>query len=123
MTLNKFVEEWNAAHKKLIFSVYDSSGVNRPTSVEIRYTAVSFRSLYSTENWYRLIDMVDAKSHGTMVVVTSEELFERGIIEIKIASCNHNYSDRFAVGTLCWIGEEFFEEAKLLISGERRQDE
>ena len=43
-----------------------------------------------------------------MYVVTDEYLFERGIIDIKIASSNHNYQERFVVGVLRWIAEEFF---------------
>ena len=119
MGLMEFVEAWNHSHKRFIFSVYDNSGVNRPTSVEIRYCAVKYRNVYSTDNWYRLNDVVDAMSHGTMFIVTDEYLFERGIIGVKIASCNHNYREGFVIGVLTWIGEKFFEEEKLQNLGVR----
>lgn len=109
MTLMEFVKEWNANHRRFIFAINDSSMVNRPTSVEIRYSAAKYQNFYSTDNWHRLIDLVDAKSRGTMYIVTDEYLFERGIIEAKLASCNHNYQERLIVGTLRWIGEEFFQ--------------
>ena len=76
MTLKEFVEAWNESHKRFIFSVYDNSGVNRPTSVEIRYPAVRYKNFYSTDNWNRLNDMVDALSHGTMFIVSNEYLYE-----------------------------------------------
>lgn len=123
MTLSEYVKAWNENHNRFIFSLNDSSGMNCPTSVEIRYPTVKYKYLYSTDNWHRLNDMVDAKSHGTMFIVSTEYLFERGIIEAKIASCNHNYSEGFVIGVLTWIGEKFFEEEKLQIPGVRRYDE
>ena len=113
MTLKEFAEAWNASHKRFIFSIYDNSGVGRPTSVEIRYSAAKYQDLYSTNNWYKLIDVVEAMSHGTMYIVTNEHLFERGIVEAKISSCNHNYAERLVTGVLRWIGEDYFQEEKL----------
>ncbi|MBE6013740.1 MAG: hypothetical protein E7241_00025 [Lachnospiraceae bacterium] len=123
VNIKSFIEAWNGSHNRFIFSVYDNSGVNRPTSLEIRYSAAKYQAIFSTENWYRLVDVVEAKSHGTMYIVTDEYLFGRGIIEAKIASCNHNFDERFVVGVMTWIGEELFKEEKLHIPGIRRQDE
>lgn len=80
----------------------------RPVGVEIRYPAVEYQNFYSAREWDKLNYFVEARSHDTMYVVTDEHLFERGIIEIKIASANHNYQERCVVGTLRWICEEFF---------------
>ena len=44
--------------------------------------------------------MVDAKSHGTMFIISNEYLYERRVIEAKIASCNHNYEEQQIAGTL-----------------------
>lgn len=123
MTLKEFVEAWNESHKRFIFSVYDNSGVNRSTSVEIRYPAVRYKNFYSTDNWNRLNDMVDALSQRTMFIVSNEYLYERGVIEAKIASCNHNYEEQRIAGTLLWIGEKHFNEEKIQIPGVKRYDE
>ncbi len=91
--------------------------------MEIRNSAAKYQNFYSIDNWHLLNDMVYARSHGTMFIVTDEYLFGQRIIETKIASCNHNYSERFVIGVLKGIGEKFFEEEKLYIPGVRRQDE
>ncbi len=106
-TLADFVLEWNKVNKRFTF-VVEMSVLNRPTSVEVRYPAAKYQEFYSTDIWCRLNDMVEEKSHGTMYVVTNEHLFERGIIEIKIASQNHNYQSRLVIGVLTWLGKEFF---------------
>lgn len=107
-TLNDFILEWNKPHIRFVFSAQGTSATGRPTEVEIRYSAAKYQNFFSTDKWNKLKDVVEAKSHGTMYVVTSEYLFERGIVEIKVASSNHNYQERLVVGVLRWIGEEFF---------------
>ncbi|MBP5647750.1 hypothetical protein J6X04_00435 [Candidatus Saccharibacteria bacterium] len=109
-TLNGFVHDWNKTHKYLNFSLNEAPVTDRPINVEIRYPAVKYKDVFSTETWYQLNDIVDAKSHGTMFIVTDEHLFEKGIIEAKIASLNHNYEDQRIASALTWIGEELFSE-------------
>ncbi len=106
--LGDFVFSWNRSHNYFVFSIHKASFMERPIGVEIRYSAARYQSLLSTDKWNNLKDVIEAKSHGTMYVVTDEYLFERGIIEIKIASSNHNYQERFIVGVLRWICEDFF---------------
>jgi len=106
--LKDFIFDWNKSHNRFIFSAQEAPATGRPTEVEIRYSAAKYQDFFSTDEWNRLKDVVEAKSHGTMYVVTDEYLFERGIVEIKVASSNHNYQERFIVGVLKWIGEEFF---------------
>ncbi len=106
--LDDFIFSWNKAHKRFIFSAQEAPVIGRPTGVEIRYSAAKYQNFFSTDKWNKLKDVVEAKSHGTMYVVTDEYLFERGIIEIKVASSNHNYQERLVVGVLRWICEEFF---------------
>ncbi|MBR3180704.1 hypothetical protein IKF63_01340 [Candidatus Saccharibacteria bacterium] len=107
-TLDNFVLTSNKARNHFIFSVQEAPATGRPTTVEIRYSAAKYQDFFSTDKWVLLRDVVEAKSHGTMYVATDEYLFERGIIEIKIASMNHNYQERLVVGVLRWISEEFF---------------
>jgi len=107
-TLKDFVLEWNELHDRFVFSFQEAPGTSRPTEVGIRYSAAKYQDFFSTDKWNRLKDIVEAKSHGTMYVFTDEYLFERGIIDIKIASSNHNYQERLVTGVLRWIGEEFF---------------
>ena len=106
--LDDFIHNWNRLHNGFIFSAQEAPITGRPTEIEIRYSAAKYQDFFSTDKWNTLRDVVEAKSHGTMYVVTDEYLFERGIIEIKVASSNHNYQERFIVGVLRWICEKFF---------------
>ena len=109
--LSDFILEWNQSHKAFIFSAQEAPGTGRPTDVEIRYSAAKYQSFFSTEKWNKLKDVVEAKSHGTMFVVTDEYLFERGIIGIKVATANHNYQERLIVGVLRWVYGGLFPNA------------
>ena len=109
-TLDDFILDWNKSHNRFIFSTQKAPITGRPTEVEIRYSAAKYQDFFSTDKWNELKDTVEAKSHGTMYVVTDEHLFERGIVEIKVASSNHNYEEQLVVGVLMWIGGDFFSE-------------
>lgn len=110
LTLNGFVQDWNNSHDRFTFLVLETPVINKPVSVEIRYPAVEYRRFYSTEKWNELNGFVDTLSRGTMFVVSNEYLFRRGIIEIKIASQNHNYRENHVICVLKWIGEELFPQ-------------
>ena len=49
MVLKEYVEAWNNSHNRFVFSIYDNSGLNRPTSVEIRYPAVKYKTPFSLQ--------------------------------------------------------------------------
>ncbi len=110
LTLKDFILDWNKSHNRFSFWFQEIPGTGRPAEVGVRYTAVKYRDFYSADEWNRLRDIVDARSHGTMYVVTDEYLYKRGIIDIKVASSNHNYQERHVIGVLRWIGEEFFSK-------------
>lgn len=104
-----FVRDWNMTHKRFTLALFFAPEVmNRPTSVEIRYPAARFQRILSSKNWEELNLMLGVRSRHNMYITTSEYLFMRGIIDVKIASQNHNYNDRYAIGALRWIGEELF---------------
>ena len=107
-TLKDFILDWNKSHNRFSFWSQEIPGMDRPAEVGVRYSAAMYQDFYSTDEWNRLRDIIDAKSRGTMYVVSDEYLFERGIVDIKVASSNHNYQERHVIGVLRWIGEEFF---------------
>ena len=108
-TLRDFVADWNQAHKRFAYAISYGPGVSRPTGVEVRYSAAKYRSfLYKAGTWETLTTNVQEKSRGTMFVVTDEWLLQRGVLEIKIASFNHNYQDKHVISVLKWLGEDFF---------------
>lgn len=111
-TLEDFILKWNKSHKKLVFSTTTIPVTGRPASVEIRYSAAKYQDFLVANKWNEISYLVERKSHGTMYIVTDEHLFERGIIEIKVASSNHNYQERLIVGVLKWIGEDYFSSNK-----------
>ena len=110
LTLEDFILDWNKSHNRFSFWFHGIPGTDRPTEVGVRYSAAKYQKFYSADEWNKLRDIVDARSHGTMYVVTDEFLYKRGIIDIKVASSNHNYQERHVIGVLRWIGEEFFSK-------------
>lgn len=108
-TLDAFIQDWNESHF-LTFSVNLVPATNRPANIGVRYSAAKYQEMLCHRTWNQLVDVVESKSHGTMYVVTDERLFERGIVEIVVASSNHNFQERFVTGVLRWIGEEFFPQ-------------
>jgi hypothetical protein len=80
----------------------------RPTTISVRYSAARFRFFCVAEEWKNLVSMVQERSRNLLLVSTDEDRFANGIINIDVASMNHDYSDRDIIGVLRWIGEEFF---------------
>ncbi len=110
-TLKGFVLEWGEAHPRFVFALREDAATGIPLGVEIRYPAAKYHDFLSVTNWEKMRDVVEAKTHGNMYVVTDAHLFERGIIEAKLAAMNHNFQERMVVGALRWLGEEFFPQA------------
>ena len=84
--LNDFTIDWNKAHRSFFFTIQWAPVVGRPVN----------------------IDMVDLKSHNLMMVVSSEEAFSQGVVQIVVSSANHDYSESYIVSTLEWISRDFF---------------
>ena len=106
-TLSGFVLNWNKTHENFTFSYNETPVTKRPTSIEVRYSACDYKDLYSYKAFSGLHDLVKEKSHDTMYIATDGNLFKRGIIEIKIASSNLGYREKYIVDALESIGEEF----------------
>lgn len=106
-TLDKFISGWNKSRKHFTFSCQKIPVIERPAEVQIRYLTAKYREFLSIDKWVFLKDMVETHSHGTIYVSTDEDLFERGIIDIKVASANYNYQERLVIGVLRWIAEFF----------------
>ncbi len=104
-----FISDWSKSHSRsFAFSTQVDYITGHPTEVGIRYSAAKYQKNLNAEVWDRLCYFIEVNSHGTMYVYTSEFVFERGIIDIKLSSSNHNYQERLVVGTLMRIAEEFF---------------
>ena len=106
--LNDFTIDWNKAHRSFFFTIQWAPVVGRPVNIEMRYTAVCYRGLYTTDDWIHFKTMVGLKSHNLMMVVSSEEAFSQGVVQIVVSSANHDYSESYIVSTLEWIGRDFF---------------
>ena len=106
--LNDFTIDWNKAHRSFFFTVQWAPVVGRPVNIEMRYSAVCYRDLYTTDDWNHFKTMVDLKSHNLMMVVSSEEAFGQGVVQIVVSSANHDYSESYIVSTLEWISRDFF---------------
>lgn len=108
MRVNAFIEEWNEVCPRFLFAPRLIPKNGRPSSISVRYSAAKYHNRYSTDEWNRLCNVVEAKSHGTMFVVSTERMYENGVVEIAVAAANHNYQDRLVIGVLRWIAEGFF---------------
>ena len=106
--LNDFTIDWNKTHRSFFFTIQWAPVVGRPVNIEMRYPAVCYKDLYTTNDWNHLRAMVGLKSHNLMMVVSSEEAFSQGVVQIVISSANHDYSESFIVDTLKWISRDFF---------------
>ena len=107
-TLQEFVFNWNKSHKRLNFLVNYIPVIDRPTSIEIRFSTVQYRKFLTTDMWEDFKEHVRYCSHNNMYVVTNQDLYEKGVINIAVASSNHNYRECFVVSVLKWMTEQFF---------------
>ena len=106
--LNDFTIDWNKAHRSFFFTIQWAPVVGRPVNIEMRYSAVCYKNLYTTNDWNHLRAMVGLKSHNLMMVVSSEEAFSQGVVQIVISSANHDYNESLIVDALKWISRVFF---------------
>ena len=112
-SLKGFVADWNWAQSSdtdIAFSLREVPTIDHPCGISVRFKAIRYADFCSAERWEKLDKTVEAKSHGTMFVSTNQRLFEKGIIEIEVASLNHNYQERYAISVLRWIGEKLFPQ-------------
>ena len=111
-SVQDFINGWNnpkdGSKRNVMFRSDVVVSGERPTTISVRYSAAKFRSFCLAEEWRNLVSMVQEKSRNLLFVSTDEDLFANGIININVATMNHNYSDRNIIGVLRWIGEEFF---------------
>ena len=111
MKISEFISNWNKTHTKVIFASCEAPENGRLVSVEVRFPTSEITSSGDVhEKWCCFSGPAGFKSHGTMYVVTNEELFSRGIVEFKVASLSHKYREEFVIDTLIWIGEVFFSD-------------
>lgn len=106
--LNDFTIDWNKAHRSFFFTIQWAPVVGRPVNIEMRYSAVCYKNLYTTNDWNHLRAMVGLKSHNLMMVVSSEEAFSQGVVQIVISSANYDYNESLIVDALKWISRDFF---------------
>jgi hypothetical protein len=101
MTLPDFVSTWNGCHEDVTFSISEMPGGG---VVKISYPVLVGLSPDHKE-WYSLNNTSKLTSHGTMLISSTEAMFEQGFIEMKIES-QGKVHDEFVITTLAWIGEK-----------------
>lgn len=110
LALGDYINQFNRKHERDRISIYlphVQAAFSRPTSIEIRYSASWYQYRLTSSRWEALHDLLEAKSYGILYIATDYRLFERGIIEIKIATMNRNYSEENVVSALNWLCKEF----------------
>lgn len=102
--VHEFVSQWNREHCDVKFSLPKMVGTTCPNSVEVRYPEI-FRSDLNSKDWNYMIAEIEKRSEETLVVTTNEKSFEKGIIQLLIASRHSNFDERRVAWTLEWLGE------------------
>ena len=108
-TLEDFIEEWNATHPYFKFALNGAPTIR--LYVEMRCSRARYQKFLTAENWSKLSDVIDAKTHGNMYLMDCGiDYFEHGCVHAVINSINHNYDERLIIGVLRWLGEQFFPQ-------------
>lgn len=106
--LQDFILDWNKSHKRFFISATEAPATGRPTKIDIRFSAARYQRLLSFDAWERLRALTEAMSHGILYVTSDSQVFTRGVVDIDVASANHNYREDTVVAVLRWICTEFF---------------
>lgn len=98
MSVDIFIDEWNSERDDIVFTLI---GGGTPSSIEVRFsprTGVNY-----AEKWEDLCDDILLRSHFTVIASSGKEMFNLGILDLKIASQKYNYEDDIVVGILLYI--------------------
>lgn len=104
--LLSFVTNWNQGNSGITFSLVQGVGADRPSSVEVRFSPSRHFSLYSCDRFPSLIEEIEQRSRRLMFVASDERMFHEGILDIKIAAEQYQYSDHLIRRTLDWLGNQ-----------------
>ena len=107
ITLQEFVEKWNAEKHAIVYMLVQNDGALYPSSIEARFP---IRPGYYTHDWFMsLVVRIEIRSQATLFVTTDSYLFARGILDLKVST----KQVRGLPGLLCSVLESLEEEIKL----------
>ena len=125
VSLADFTEGWNSNHDSVkimelsigdirsIICMDDNLPELRPVGVSVRFDPIKHRKYYSYGGWAELEKKIEKESKGLLFITSSQNLFEKGVIELAIASAHPKYNEIFLISALKWLGE-------VIISGEHK---
>lgn len=108
--LDIFVGNLNAQATHIadpVFSLIRDRETEALLNIEVRFSPVGYRWYNLAEKWETLKYNVQALSHKTLFVATTPEMLCGGVLELKVASRNHNFREDRIAKTLKWLSEYF----------------
>lgn len=112
--LETYVENLNAQATHIadpVFYLHRDTETGVLLSIEVRFSPASYRWYNLAETWESLTYNAQTRSHKTLFVATTPEMLSGGILELKVASRNHNFREDFIAKTLEWLSGYFFPKA------------
>lgn len=113
--LEQFVSNWNKSRKPKDPAFYlvtrsDENGSRHKvvTGVEVRFPAMSYRSIGMLEDFNELKDAIRLSSRGLICLHSSSEEFNRGILNLSVASSDPNFAQSSIIKTIKALGEGYF---------------
>lgn len=109
--LETFVGDINAQATHIAdpeFYLYRDTETGVLLSIEVRFSPASYRWYSLAKTWESLVYNTQTRSHRTLFVATTPEMLCGGILELKVASRNHNFREDFIAKTIAWLSEYFF---------------
>ena len=97
--LEQFARDWNRESTSVSINVLADSEMHLPSSIEVRFSPL-MGAVYDFEE---LMEQIESLSRMTMVVASSADAVDLGIIDLKVASRKFNYDETVVIGVLRWL--------------------
>ena len=97
MSIMEYINNLNAENTNMDVTAIENVE-HRPICIEIRFVAIAYKT--DRVDWKNFVFDMKEASHLTAFISTNEEMFQNGIIEIKLSSQNHNFEEGKIVETL-----------------------
>ena len=82
--------------------------------IEIRFPATVYGTRISNQNFTDMTSVLLRRTSGTVVVSSTMELFQQGILSLKIAFMNHGYKEKKVMKALDLLVSEILPSFKHL---------
>ena len=103
-SLQDFVAQWNAEKHNVTYTLVQGPNTRYPSSIEARFPIQ--KSIHQSSWFESLKSQIEIRSHYTMYVSTDENLFLRGIMDLKISTKNPQCSAGLVASVLVYLEDK-----------------